>query len=560
MHSDLSQGESPQNTRSIDRQRRRLIGAISAAIAVPGCCCMRPFPAPRIGEIRADATEVGLLSPNIVNKTLTKSVYCVDVHAHFFNASDVTVKGYLAGPVAHSTGGIQGRLIKLLAPLADELGAIAPQAKEEYDRLDRLASDVRLKTSGQVDLHLESLIANHRQGQSRKFYDLMSTPKGRPFVEEYNKAQREARVKGLNFGNMEAFNELSLANAMSSTEIPLGTLKAKSLRGDSQEYGDGVLAFVGYMLSDRWENLYTYRKAFSVHENAIGVDRVLGSLVDFDRWLECAPRSAHEDQMKLHALMSKLSSGYMLPLISYNPWTDVADNGRSLSLVVKAVTEYGFVGAKVYPANGFRPWGNTDAQGGAKLPSPKRINEALQVFWDKCIELNIPVMAHAGQSMGKDNAHDLLAGPDAWRDLVNEYGAHGKSPLVNLGHFGGDTGGPMNNWTSEMAKVMMLPHGDKVFGDLGYWSELQCDVVKVDRCKKAADRLSNALNVKLNAGERIADRVMFGSDWLMLSRQPDWPDYAAGLFTTVKGIAPDDVANIFGKNAVRCFGAKVDSV
>ena len=69
----------------IDYPRRRLVGAIGAAMTVPGCC-MRSFPTPRIDEkvLKADNAEVQFLAPTIINKTLTKDLYCVDVHAHFF--------------------------------------------------------------------------------------------------------------------------------------------------------------------------------------------------------------------------------------------------------------------------------------------------------------------------------------------------------------------------------------------------------------------------------------------------------------------------------------------
>lgn len=308
------------------------------------------------------------------------------------------------------------------------------------------------------------------------------------------------------------------------------------------------------MLSYRWANIKTYCQAFSTHDEAIGVDRVLGALVDFDRWLDCPPRSAHEDQMRLHARLSKMSGGYMLPLISYNPWTDVVDNGRSLNLVKQAVTEYGFVGAKIYPPNGFRPWGNTRDQDGFRLPSHEKINEALEKFWDTCIELNIPVLAHTGQSMGKDDAHDLLGGPEGWNALISAYASKGRSPMVSLGHFGGDAENQANTWTEQMAALMGKPGADKVYGDLGYWSELRCNEVGSERCKTAENRLRDALNISLGKQKRVADRVMFGSDWLMVSQEQHWSDYASELFSIIKEFAPDDVENIFGKNAIKCFG------
>jgi hypothetical protein len=129
---------------------------------------------------------------------------------------------------------------------------------------------------------------------------------------------------------------------------------------------------------------------------------------------------------------------------------------------------------------------------------------------------------------------------------------------VNLGHFGGDTEGTVNDWTDRMAKLMTLPYGDKLFGDLGYWSDLRCDEVGSTRCQNAAERLRKVLNYELSDHERVADRVMFGSDWLMLSREPHWSDYASELFAAIQGFAPDDVENIFGENAVKCFGPRIE--
>lgn len=548
----------------IDNFRRRVLGALGASftLILPGCCSQLASPSPEIGEeeLVPSGRHAAFLAQNRINKGLSEQIFCVDVHAHFFNASDVTVKGYLDGPVAHSVGGVVGRLLKLLAPLAEELAALAPSAKAEYVYLKALSSQVSVRSAESMERLLESEINSHRRAQSKQFYELLKTPRGRPFVDEYNRIRREVVITGerIQRDPVVPLDEMSLAKAMELGEVPRSAVKIQqSSPGGVGDYAEGSLAFIGYMLSYRWANLRTYRNAFSTHDEAIGVDRVLGSLVDFDRWLDCSPRSAHEDQMRLHALISQLSGGYMLPLISYNPWTDVVENGRSLRLVEQAVEEYGFVGVKIYPANGFRPWGNTLDQGGIGLPPPQDINKALEAFWDKCIKLGIPVMAHTGQSMGKDDAHDALGGPEGWEALIATYAAKGKSPLVNLGHFGGDTEGVVNDWTIRMAHLMAKEHADRVFGDLGYWSELQCDVVGSARCKKAADRLKSVLNIAITNNERVADRVMFGSDWLMLSRAPHWSEYPSGLFSAIKEIAPDDIENIFGKNALKCFGSRV---
>jgi predicted TIM-barrel fold metal-dependent hydrolase len=399
-------------------------------------------------------------------------------------------------------------------------------------------------------------IAAHRLQQSRRFFELLKTRQGRAFLQEYQRIQAPPRSKSLGPGvsSMIELDELALVNAMALGEMPRSALERQlSLPRAEGTYAGGTLAFVGYMLSYRWANLRSYYTAFSTHDESIGVDRVLGSLVDFDRWLDCPPRSAHEDQMRLHARMSQLSGGYMLPLIGYNPWTDVAEDGRSLKLVKEAVTRHGFVGVKIYPANGFRPWGNTSAQDGFGLPSHTDINQRLELFWDMCLALDVPVMAHTNESMGMDDAHDALGGPEGWVALLKAYGSQGKSPRVNLGHFGGDTGRKGNDWTDRMAQLMTHTNGTRVFGDLGYWSALRCSVVGVAGCEAAVKRLQRVLSLPIGNGETGADRLMYGSDWLMLSREPNWSDYAAELFDTLREHAPHDVDKIFGGNALRCF-------
>src|SRR5215813_11629355 len=91
-------------------RRRKLLGLLGGnlALGLSGCGCMHPFAKPEIGEMgrfAAERDEVPFLKPVRSSRTLTQGIFCVDVHAHFFNASDVTVKGYLEGPVAHKIGG-----------------------------------------------------------------------------------------------------------------------------------------------------------------------------------------------------------------------------------------------------------------------------------------------------------------------------------------------------------------------------------------------------------------------------------------------------------------------
>ncbi len=112
----------------------RRVGGVSG---LGGCCGLRPFPTPKISdEPLAGADSV--LKPVVV-KAAGAPKFCVDVHAHFSNASDVPVKGFLEGPVAHDMKEPLRSLVKALAPFAGQRAPIAPTAANEYRELLEVA-------------------------------------------------------------------------------------------------------------------------------------------------------------------------------------------------------------------------------------------------------------------------------------------------------------------------------------------------------------------------------------------------------------------------------------
>ena len=525
-----------------------------------GCCELRPFPKPEIKDTDSarnlEVQSARFLAPRTVNTVGVPTSTCIDAHAHFFNASDVTVKGFVAGPVAYSRPGLQGYLLKLLAPVADALGEIAPTAKMEYDRLHGIAS-VRAAPAS-IRASLEAQKQSERQAISVEFNRLIQSRRGKPFREAYENAMRPtARSRELR-PRIRALDDDSVFNAMSQSEAPLSLETVRAFAASDQSgYGEGVLAFVGYMLSSRSANLLTYQSAFTEQTNSIGVRRTLGLLVDFDHWLECAPRSAHEDQMKLHLRLSQLSNGYMLPVMSYNPWSDAVSHGGSLELVEEAIRA-GFVGVKIYPPNGFRPWGNQGMKEPWNAPTGAEIDAALQAFWLKCQELQVPVIAHEDESMGSDQAHDVMGSPDAWGALLNApFWSGEEGPQVSLGHFGGDSDAEGNDWTGEFAELMAKPRAERIYADLAYWADLQCSTVGQQACVEAEERLQAVLTKPVGNGQIVADRVMYGSDWLMLSQEKNWPSYAQQLNAAIQAIAAPYAPKIFGLNAQRCFGSRL---
>ena len=161
------------------------------------------------------------------------------------------------------------------------------------------------------------------------------------------------------------------------------------------------------------------------------------------------------------------------------------------------------------------------------------------------------MIAHANQSNGRDDAHDEFSSPKAWRTLLARYANRAQVPVIDVGHFGGGAGA--STWTKEFAGLMSEFTNASLYGDLGYWDELMCGSGKDPKCAAARTRLKEVLSVTVGS-QTVADRVMFGSDWLMLSQEKKWANYPAQLHGSISAIAsPDVVAKIFGGNAERCF-------
>lgn len=498
------------------------------------------------------------LAPLAVNPFDAPLKECIDVHAHFFNASDVTVEGYLEGPVAHSFGAL-GWLVQLLARIADGLGAIAISAKEELQQLPLVEQQLAEVREVDVPMKLRKIQDKERQKISAAFNELTKTSRGQAFRRGYEAVMRGSTASSglLARHRIQQITDDSLADAMYMGEEirPEDALAAFEV-SDRGFYAEGLLAFIGYMLSSRWANLNSYRHAMTTGAHTIGVSRVLGALVNFDRWLDGRVRSPHEDQLELHAELSRRSLGYMQPIMSYNPWTDIAEQDRALHLIEQAERAK-FVGVKIYPANGFRAYGNAALPNLRGRPTGAQLDAALRKFWLRCRELGMPVMSHAAPRMGKNDKHDLMGAPGGWEAVLQaDFWPDATGPSLNLGHFGGDQDHPRKSggagWPEAYVDLMRATRGEKVYADLGYWSDLQC-ARQNSKCRNATERLKRALNYPAGGGRVAADRVMFGTDWLMLSREKDWTAYPRRLLKTIEGIAPNDVEKIFALNAKNCF-------
>ena len=548
----------------MDLTRRTLIGLLATPplAAVASGCCGRKYPIPLIEPTHVPtASSLFTAASGATRAAMTAGARrVVDVHAHFFNASDVPVRGFVAECLGHRAPRAVQVLLEALSPIADVLAAQAPTAAQELQSL----RDLLQATAGALSANVDpaSIVRKAMADEAgRAAGRVADATRNSEFQRRYREMKQRPGAltppPTATISGDEVLRVVEEARRPTAPGTVAGALRAApNTAAENNDAADGVLGFLFYMLSNRSSNLDAYMETYARGDRAFGIDAVLGSLVDFDYWLDCPPMSAHDDQVELHALISKMSGNYLRPVVAYNPWTDINQNGAGLARVLRAVKTHGFVAVKIYPPTGFRPAGNatTKTHTSKRRADLKELDRRLSAFFDLCAEERIPVIAHANRSNGRDNAHDDFSRPDDWRAMLARYASATRTPVIDVGHFGGASGQP--SWTEQFAKLMADSPKVSLYGDLGYWDELMCPGTPDQTCLDARTRLKDVLAKPINSqpAVTVGDRVMFGTDWLMLSQVKRWADYPSRLFDSVKAIAPNDVDKIFGGNAAACFG------
>ena len=549
---------------AFDRRRRSLMlgGASLAGLSAAGCCTVPPPPPQIVAGCNPRPTPF-LAGPEVQAAWRGSERY-FDAHTHFFNAQDVPVAGFLAKSVAHSiTDERLRQFVIALAPLAEVIGKTAMTAKDEHDALCGRGLQVgqRLKSLAEDTTDLDTEIERQSEERARQLYrEIIRREPDIPRL--FNQAADQAKSASVSAlrNQVDRFSEELVIEAfrdgggyrlpgtnklvpqtkgrMSSSEATVASMR-------------GALQFVRFMLSPRHHNLRTYIRRYAEQSPGLPLSGCFASMVDFNYWLDCPDRATNlQDQVRLHEQLAILSGGFLMPLVAYNPWVDIKEDDAGIKLVKKAVEEHGCVGVKMYPPMGFYPYGNVriPVETAEPRPDSEALDRKLAALYELCDRLGVPVMAHANESNGRDNAHDVLASPVGWNDLV-EKGPSLKRLTVNAGHFGGAHARAQDDWTDGFIRLMARQGGLRVYGDLGYWNELI-------ESAPAQTKLKRALAVGLGAGESVADRVMYGSDWLMLSNEPGWELYAEEVGKVLRGMdSPKGVAaKVLGANALTCFG------
>ncbi|MBT8048240.1 MAG: amidohydrolase family protein [Xanthomonadales bacterium] len=493
------------------------------------------------------------LAPKHVNTTRKPSQRVIDPHCHFYNATDWQIAGALRGPLAYEYGWAVQKILRETATFIEKnLRFFSLSAADElkqlnaWEKIDEAAARNEIKRRSKD--HLAELAA-----QSARWF------KGSSLEDAVNDllGRRPTVFTGLSH---KKFGEDFILNAFEPQGEAAWAIP-NDLAGKKAGLASilGLFLFLRHIMSPRYSNLCAYQRGFTAHRKSLGVNHCFAAMLDFDYWIgedDHAP-SPLFDQVRLMEKMSQCSAGFMKPIVAYNPWTDIEDNDDSIKLVECAIRNRGFAGVKIYPQMGYYPNKNAKQNYPADGDHPNlcRLDEKLDCFFALCKKLDVPVMTHSEESMGRFPSHKKLGSPEAWDIFFSS--AENAGVRVNLAHFGGELGGGRGpwGWTRDFADLMWDPPARNLYGDFGLWDEL----ISGDR--QARDRIISLLDEPVSNGETVADRMMFGTDWFMLTFTRPKPDFAVKFAEILdsENVSQDIIDKIFYKNAQKLFNLQASS-
>lgn len=138
--------------------------------------------------------------------------------------------------------------------------------------------------------------------------------------------------------------------------------------------------------------------------------------------------------------------------------------------------------------------------------------------------------------------------PENWKTLVKTQGF--ERLRINAGHFGGnhEPSSTGNTWSDGFVDTMgQAPH---FYADIGKWDKLAAGDPDVVR------KLNGLMQRDIGAGQTAARRILFGTDWYMLSRNKNWPAYADNIHHLLKtaGTSGADMQRLLYSNVLDLYG------
>jgi predicted TIM-barrel fold metal-dependent hydrolase len=529
--------------------RRAMLGALSALAGV-GLTHALPGAALAVSCPNACRSMVG------ANDAWIKGLPIIDAHCHIFNARDI--------PAIHF-------ITKVFLP------HYAPELSARNRR--KLEAEIAKLAAGTL-------------GYTPGF--------------EQESAVLEARLAG------ESEHE-TLAGAGALPNFAHGSSRA-CFGADVADNISAVSNLVTILTRFRYQNFEALMATNELRVPDVGVALFTPSMIDMDYWLGFGGerestisdtgtdayslrQSAPGEQILLTEMIQRLHSGRCHGFVSFCPWRQADDTHHNalvgegsprhrdtaLDVLKDAILNRGFVGVKLYPPMGYLPLGNAaipiDGFPATASTMPYahefglQIDEALRSLYRFCVEQDVPIMAHTAPSNGagvfkitkdKEIAYEERANPRGWARVLAEPGF--ETLKVNLAHFGHSPDkAKMQDWRSGIGQLM--DDYPNVYTDLAHYPQMLMDnfTGTGQHCREGASILKPIRKefLKSDAGEKRAQRMLYGSDWSMLSKEYYYADYlpvVAHMYRrkiySVGAGAEQNARDFLSGNAIRFLGLR----
>jgi predicted TIM-barrel fold metal-dependent hydrolase len=283
------------------------------------------------------------------------------------------------------------------------------------------------------------------------------------------------------------------------------------------------------------------------------------TLIDLSFWVDDMDISPLNDQIEVMSAIAAIKNRpyAMHPFVSFCPWRQLVERNQ-FDRVRAAVRDKGFIGVKLYPVMGFLPIGNVHADPQTYPRELRRLKDWAQRLDDALIALyewasseDVPIVAHCSESQMPSPEAGKRAAPQNWKPVLDTYGAL----RLNLAHCGG------------LWDLALKQHNDwteKLIGMLARYPNLYADVSDYEAIMHRPGTRDEEIDSKvLPAVARFLDadgtgaarkKLMYGTDWVMLSRQMDVSTYYESMRTGLPSELRIDQKGFVGAHAARFLG------
>lgn len=509
-------------------------------------------------------------------------VASIDIHNHVFNGRDVPAVGFLLQVVMrdpHSDVSLPVGSVSFLLLLKRIMLAGTPSAGQE---LRGFSNSTALRPAAPA-IHDEAAVAEGLAALAAN--DLGSDPT----LDRWIRGQGPASLRPAGTAQNHALLETIAADLgapqladPNPTAFRLPGAQADALANEIfRRSGDGALRpsapqASGYVhdtpliATIRWAGMMTRTRAaiidqlVALYGSENGIRIYSPSLVDMGRWFatgeddEVSPIS---DQIAvISAIARRRQDVLLLPFAPFCPLRAAEElrrdpNADILRNVRDAVGTGGFAGVKLYPPMGFRPLNNRGAVTWAADPNfgdASAFDAPLAALYQWCTANEVPIKAHANNSIAAGVDTGALADPAGWRPVLDRPDWHRLH--LNLAHFGGfEESAPRAALTGpdwEDTLIAMIPRYPNLYFDMSYWTEATNGDAAQRR--RVLDRMAGLLS----AHPQMVERMMCGSDWSMIGREPGHQAYLDGAIRAFRdlGLTETQMQAVMGGNAARYLG------